>query len=62
MLLVVDTAFLGNYADGITLYLIQNNSKSNQAILNYNFTTLEKWFYQNYMVLNPSKCFYMCLG
>ena len=29
----VDTAFLGNYADGTALYSIQNNPKSNQAIL-----------------------------
>ena len=61
ILLFVDTAFLGNYADDTTLCSIQNNSKSNQAILNY-ITTLQKWFYENYMVLNPSKCFYMSLG
>ena len=60
----VDTAFLGNYADDSTLYSIQNNPKSNQAILNYNFRTLQKRFenYGNYMVLNPSKCLYMCSG
>ena len=58
----VDTAFLGNYADDTALYSIQNNPKSNQAILNYNFTTLQKWFYENYMVLNPIKYFYMCVG
>ena len=54
--------FLGNYADDITLYSMQSNRKSNQAILSYNFTTLQKQFYENYMVLNPSKYFYMCLG
>ena len=59
--LFVDTAFLGNYEDDTTLYSIQNNPKSNQAILNYNVTTLQKWFYENYMVLNPGKCFYTCL-
>ena len=60
--LFFDAAFLGNYADGTTLHSIQNNPKSNQAILNYNFTTLQNWFCENYMVLNPSKCFYICLG
>ena len=62
----VDTAFLGNYVDDTTLYSIQNNPKSNQPILNYNFTTLQKWYlqklYENYMVLNPSEFFYICLG
>ena len=53
----VDSAFLRNYADDTTLYSIQNNSKRNQEILNNNFTALQKWFYENYMVLNPSKCF-----
>ena len=41
------SAFLGNYADSTTLYSIQINRKSNQTILNYNFTTLQKWFYEN---------------
>ena len=31
---LVDTAFLRNYAEDTTLYSIQNNPKSNQAILN----------------------------
>ena len=53
----VDSAFLRNYADDTTLYSIQNNSKRNQEILNNNFTALQKWFYENYMVLNPSKFF-----
>ena len=60
--LFVDTSFLGNYADDTTFYSKQNNPKSNQAILNYNFTTLQNRLYKNYMVLNPSRCFYMCLG
>ena len=60
--LFVDTAFLGNNGDDTTLYSIQNNSKSNQAILNYSFITLKKWFYENYMVLNQSKFFYISLG
>ena len=58
----IDTAFVGNYADDTTLESIQNNPKSNQAIPSYNHLTLQKWFYENYMVLNPSKCFYMWLG
>ena len=37
-----------------------HNPKSNQSILNYDFTILQKCFYD--MVLNPSKCFYICLG
>ena len=39
-----------------TIYSMQSNPKGNQAILNYNFKSLQKWFYGNYMVLNPSTC------
>ena len=60
--LFANTTILGNDADDITLYSIKNNPKSNQAILNYNFATLSKWFYENYMALNLRKCLYMSLG
>ena len=46
----------------MTLHFIQYKTKSNHAILNYNSTILQKWFYENYMVLNSSKYFYMCSG
>ena len=47
ILLFIDTGFLGNYAEDTTIHSIQNNPKSNQAVLNYNFTTIQKWFYEN---------------
>ena len=28
----------------------------------YEFTTLSRWFYNNFMVLNPEKCSFMLLG
>ena len=28
----------------------------------YNFTILSNWFYKNFMVLNPDKCFFMLFG
>ena len=30
--------------------------------LSHQFTILSKWFYNNFMVLNPDKCFFMLLG
>ena len=30
--------------------------------LSYDFTILLKWFYNNFMVLNPDKCSFMLLG
>ena len=30
--------------------------------LSPDFTVLSKWFYNNFMVLNPDKCSFMLLG
>ena len=30
--------------------------------LSHDFTILSKWFYNNFMVLNPDKCSFMLLG
>ena len=60
--LFVDEAFLSNYADDTVLYSIYKNHISNQSVLKQNFICLQKWFYENYMVLNPGKCCYMTFG
>ena len=60
--LFVDNAQICNYADDTTLYPVQENHKTNRDILNKNFLSLRKWFYDNYMVLNPGKCCFMSLG
>ena len=58
----VDDAFLSNYADTTALYSVQKTHIFNQSALNKNFTYLQKWFHENYMVLNPGKCCYMTFG
>ena len=56
-----DNVCLSNYADDTTLYSIGENHNTNRNILNKKFLSLQKWFYDNYMVLNPGKCCYMSL-
>ena len=41
-----------------TLYQIGESYNTNRKILNKNFLSLQKWFYEDYMVLNPVKCCY----
>ena len=53
---------LSNYVDDTTLYSIGENHNTNRNILNKIFLSLQKWFYDNYMVVNPGKCCYMRLG
>ena len=54
-----DNACLSYYADGTTLYLVGENQNTNRNILNKIFASLQKWFYDNYMILKPDKCCYL---
>ena len=49
-----------NYGDDTTLFSIGENLNIN--IVNKSFLSLQKWFYDNYMVLNPGKCCYISFG
>ena len=53
---------LYNYSDDNTLYSIGKNLNMVKEILKINFLIMQKWFYQNHMVLNPGKCHYLVLG
>ena len=57
----VDEVFLSNYADDTALYSVKKNYILNQFILKKNFTYSQKWFHDNYMVLNAGKCYYITL-
>ena len=62
MILFPDNGCLSNYADDTTLYSIGENHNTNRNILIKSFLSLQKWFYENYMVLNQGKCCYMSFG
>ena len=57
-----DNGCLSNYADDTTLYSIGENHNTNKNILIKSFLSLQKWFYDNYIVLNQGKCCYMSFG
>ena len=54
-----DNVCLSNYADDTTVYSIGENHSTNRNTLDKFFLSLQKWFYDSYMVLNPGKCCYM---
>ena len=62
ILLFPDNVCLTNYADDTNLYSIGENHNTNRNILNKFFLSLQKWFYDNYMILNPGKWCYMSFG
>ena len=53
---------LCNYADDNTLYVYGKDLHQIKTDLLDDFDNLNSWFYENYMVLNPKKCQFMCLG
>ena len=54
-----DNTCLSNYADDTTLYSIGRNENTIRNILNQFFLSLQKWFSNNYILLNSGKCCYM---
>ena len=53
---------LANYADDSTLYTSDKSISNIINSLSNDFTILSKWFYNNFIVLNPDKCSFMLLG
>ena len=54
-------SYLGNRLQRTNVnnnYSIGENHDTKRNILNNNFLSLQKRFYDNYMVLNPGKCCY----
>ena len=52
----IQGAYICNFADDNSLYLIEDNFKEVKTMLKKNFELLQGWFYENHMVLNPGKC------
>ena len=52
---------LANYANDSTLYTSDKSISNIMNSLSHDFTILSKWFYNNFMVLNPDKCSFMLL-
>ena len=57
-----DNVCLSNYVDDAIPYSIGENHNTNRNNLNKKFLSLQKWFYDSYMVLNPGKYCYIVFG
>ena len=49
---------LGNYADNSTLHVYNKNLKTVVCNLRQEFSIYSNWFSDNYMVLNPGRCYF----
>ena len=57
-----DKSYLSNYADDNVLYAFGSNMTEVKDKLSQDLRKLSEWFTENFMILNPDKCHYMCLG
>ena len=57
----INNGNLGNYLDDNTLYSIGKSLNMVKENLKINFIIMQKWFYENHMVLNPGKFHYLVL-
>ena len=46
----------------IHLFVIGKNMEDIKILLLLDFEKVNNWFYENFMILNPGKSHYMCLG
>ena len=56
-----DKSYLSNYADENFLYAFGSNMTEVKDKLSQN-QKLSEWFTENFMILSPDKCHYLCLG
>ena len=53
---------LSNYADDNNLFSMGKNKDEIKNILSSDFRVVNDWFYENFIVLNPERGHFMCLG
>ena len=62
LFLSVDKSTLCNYADDNTLYTSGHDTNAVTNKLKQDFSKIFKWFYENFVILNPDKCYFLTLG
>ena len=58
----IEQCTLSNYADDYNLSISGEDKELIKSMLSSDFMIVENWFFENYMILNPGKCYFMCIG
>ena len=53
---------LSNYTDENNLFIIGKDINKVKDALTIDFGIVTNWFYENFMVLNSKKCYFICIG
>ena len=56
---LIQEAYICNFVDNNSLYLVEDNLKDVKTIVKKNFKLVQVQFYKNRMVLNPGKFHYL---
>ena len=62
LFLFVSSSNLSNYADDNTLYTYSYNPEEVKDVLLKYLKKVIEWFFENYVILNAGKCYFMCFG
>ena len=58
----IEQCTLSNYADDNNLSIYGENKELIKSMLLSDFMIVEDWLFENYMILNLRKCYFMCIG
>ena len=58
----IEQCTLSNYADDNNLSISGEDKELIKSMLSSDFMIVEDWFFENYMILNPGKCHFMCIS
>ena len=58
----IEQCTLRNYADDNNLFISGEDKELIKSMLSSDFMIVEDWLLENYMILNPEKCYFMCIG
>ena len=58
----IEQSTVSNYAEDNNLFVSEEDKELTKFLLCSDFKIVENWFFESYMVLNPEKCYFMCIG
>ena len=58
----IEKCTLSNYADDNNLSISGEHKEFIKSMLSSDFKIVEDRFFENYIILNPGKCYFICAG
>ena len=58
----IEQSTLSNYANDNNLSISGEDKELIKSMLSSDFMIVGNWCFENYMILNPGKCYFMCIG